>query len=375
MRRLSCFKSRAPKPSSSDVESRLGGRHGLPHAGSPGAVTLLIGAAAASAAGDWPTAGERRISLRPRLALPEGRVAGRGAAGVRRRRLARARPAARLGDRGPVRPEDQPAPGLAARSSASPGTASASRVPAASGGRSYAIELDGAMSNATVFLNGHELGGRPYGYIGFAVDLTPHLHLRRRRTCSPCASRPRSTRRAGIPGAGIYRHVWIDATGPVHVARWGTFVTTPAVSDAQATVSVRTDLQNREAAAGERRRSRRRSLDADGREVARTSTRRDRSRRRDDGRDRERHASRSRTRWDVEHPYLYTAVSTVKRGTRVLDRYATPFGIRTIEWGPTQGLRAERPPRAAPGRVRPPRPGRARERPSTAARSSASSRS
>ena len=135
-------------------------------------------------------------------------------------RLARARPAARLGDRGPVRPEDQPAPGGAA-------VLRCRVVPQAlhgSGGERRALlfaRADGAMSNATVFLNGHELGSRPYGYIGFAVDLTPHLNRGGTNVLAVrLAPEPESSR--WYPGARDLPQRLARRTGPVHVAHWGT---------------------------------------------------------------------------------------------------------------------------------------------------------
>ena len=92
-----------------------------------------------------------------------------------------------------------------------------------------------AMSNATVFLNGKELGSRPYGYVGFGFDLTPQLVYGGENVLAVRLS-PEVESSRWYPGAGLYRHVWIEATGPVHVARWGTFVTTPSVSDASASV-------------------------------------------------------------------------------------------------------------------------------------------
>lgn len=70
-------------------------------------------------------------------------------------------------------------------------------------------------------------------------------------SAAPPAIAPMGQSSRWYPGAGLYRHVWLDVTGPVHVARWGTFVTTPAVDDARAAVAVRTELQNRTAAAKE----------------------------------------------------------------------------------------------------------------------------
>ncbi len=209
-------------------------------------------------------------------------------------------------------------------------------VPESARGRyHYAIEIDGAMANATVFLNGRELGGRPYGYIGFALDLTPNLLFGGVNVLAVrLAPEPESSR--WYPGAGLYRHVWIDATGPVHVDHWGTYVTTPAVSDAGATVAVRTELRNREAEAASVTLDTA-ILDASGREVAR-STSRPTVPATAVAAVLARITLPTPTRWDLDRPYLYTAVSTVRRGDGVLDRYTTPFGVRTIDWGPGKGF-------------------------------------
>jgi beta-galactosidase len=208
-------------------------------------------------------------------------------------------------------------------------------VPESARGRFHAIELDGAMANATVFLNGHELGGRPYGYIGFSLDLTPHLRFGGDNVLAVrLAPEPESSR--WYPGAGLYRHVWVEATGPVHVERWGTYVTTPAVSDAEATVSIRTELRNREVQPA-RVTLETAILDADGREIARSTsepTVPDSS----TGVVEARIAVPRPTRWDTDRPYLYSVLSTVVHGGTVVDRYTTPFGIRTIEYGPGKGF-------------------------------------
>ena len=208
-------------------------------------------------------------------------------------------------------------------------------VPESDRGRFYAIEIDGAMSNATVFLNGNELGGRPYGYIGFSFDLTPSLVFGGENVLAVrLAPEPESSR--WYPGAGLYRPVWIDATGPVHVDHWGTYVTTPAVSGSGATVSIRTELRNREGQPSPVTLETR-ILDAEGREVARSTSQPTVP------------ASAvaavlarvtvpTPARWDLDRPYLYTAVCAVRRGDAVLDRYATPFGIRTIEWSAGKGF-------------------------------------
>ena len=208
-------------------------------------------------------------------------------------------------------------------------------VPASAKGRYYSIEFDGVMSNSTVYLNGHEVGGRPYGYISFGFDLTPYLVFGGENVIAVrVAPEDRSSR--WYPGAGIYRHVYVEAAGPVHVPRWGTYVTTPEVTDAAATVSIRTQLQNREAKPA-RVTLETAILDAAGQQVARTSSEQDVAA----GEPRSVPVTltvRQPRRWDLATPYLYTAQTTVRRGATVLDRYATTFGIRTIEYGADKGF-------------------------------------
>jgi beta-galactosidase len=203
-------------------------------------------------------------------------------------------------------------------------------------GRYLSIEFDGAMMNSRVWLNGHELGGRPYGYIGFSVDLTPYLHYGTEENVLAVRLTPEENSSRWYPGAGIYRNVWLEVTGPVHVARWGTYVTTPDVSNASATVQVKTELRNRDKQ--ETNVVLRTSVvDAEGRQVARQTN------------DAAVAAGGAQTvsttlavsrpqRWDIEHPYLYTVVSEVMNGTRVVDRYTTPVGIRTIAFDRDKGF-------------------------------------
>ena len=102
-------------------------------------------------------------------------------------------------------------------------------IPAADAGKSIFLDMDGAMSYATVWLNGKLVGGWPYGYASWRVDLTPYVvpgggnQLAIRLDNPPEFSR-------WYPGGGIYRNVWLVKTRPVHVGQWGTSLTTPQVS-------------------------------------------------------------------------------------------------------------------------------------------------
>jgi beta-galactosidase len=208
-------------------------------------------------------------------------------------------------------------------------------LPASAKGRYFSIEFDGAMSNAHVWLNGKELGSRPYGYASFAFDLTPNLRwdgenvLAVRLTPEPQSSR-------WYPGAGIYRNVWLTATGPVHVAHWGTYVTTPEVTGTKATVAIATEIQN-EGASEAKIQLYTSIVDASGKSVAHTTSeaaapaagRQSVS---------QQFEVANPHRWDMDDPYLYSAVTEIKQRGKVVDRYVTPLGIRTLEFSREKGF-------------------------------------
>jgi beta-galactosidase len=199
--------------------------------------------------------------------------------------------------------------------------------PTSARGRYLSIEFDGAMSNAHVWLNGQSLGERPYGYSSFAFDLTPRLRFGEENVLAVRLT-PEDHSSRWYPGAGIYRNVWLTTTGPRHVEHWGTFVTTPEVTDEHAAISVKTQLRNRgdrethvvavssvlDSAGKTRARNQNEfTLAANGVETATTTL-----------------TIAHPQRWDIDSPHLHTLVSEVVEGGRVVDRYVTPFGIRTI---------------------------------------------
>jgi beta-galactosidase len=211
------------------------------------------------------------------------------------------------------------------------------RVPESARGRFVSVEFDGAMSNARVWLNGQEVGGRPYGYIGFAFDLTPHLRYGADANVLAVRLSPEEKSSRWYPGAGIYRHVWLDAVGPVHVARWGTYVRTPEVTDVRATVAVRTEVRIRRAAPApvvlETE-----IVDAQGTVVARARSERTLAAAETDSAEQSMTVERPE-RWDVDRPYLYRLVTTIREGATVLDRTETRFGIRSIAFEAANGFR------------------------------------
>ncbi len=208
-------------------------------------------------------------------------------------------------------------------------------LPAAAKGKQIAVQFDGAMSNAQVWLNGQKVGARPYGYESFALDLTPYVKFGEENVLSVRLA-PEDQSSRWYPGAGIYRNVWLIVTGGVRVAQWGTYITTPAVTDGQATVVVKTEVENRGNA--EAKASVETALfDAAGKAAGRATSEITLA------------AGAKQTvearievanphRWDMDTPYLYSAKSTVKAGGTQTDQYVTPFGIRTIEYTRERGF-------------------------------------
>jgi len=203
--------------------------------------------------------------------------------------------------------------------------------------RCLSIMFDGAQNNAHVFLNGEEIGSRPYGYISFSVDLTGHLKFGAQTNVLVVRLTPEDRSSRWYPGAGIYRNVWLDVTGPLHVGQWGTFVTTPEVSDEKATVTAKVDVRNRTPSAANLT-LQTTILDPAGKQVSKNEN----AAAVPAGGVQTVCASLTVTRpqrWDMEHPAMYTLVAEVMDANKkVVDRYSTPFGIRSIKFDREHGV-------------------------------------
>ena len=105
----------------------------------------------------------------------------------------------------------------------------------------YRLEVDGAFSDSKVLVNGELLGGRPYGYSSYAVDMTPALREGANTVEITLDNKSESSR--WYPGGGIYRNVWITRSRQLTIDHWGVCVTTPVVSPEKAVVRVRTRIR------------------------------------------------------------------------------------------------------------------------------------
>jgi len=210
-------------------------------------------------------------------------------------------------------------------------------VPMTSKGNLVFIEFDGVYRNSEVWINGEYLGKRPYGYISFAYDLTPHLiYGGGPNVIAVKVDNSQQPNSRWYSGSGIYRNVWLTTLDPVHVEQWGTYVTTPEVNAQSATVVIKTKVSNGSQSASPVNLT---TIiqDANGREVARAVAKQVAAK--------GAHAEVSQTLkvssptlWSDERPYVYKVVSQLQQGARVADRYETPLGIRSFRFDVNKGF-------------------------------------
>ena len=101
-------------------------------------------------------------------------------------------------------------------------------IPATDAGKKIYLDVDGAMAYSTVWINGKCAGGWPYGYASWRVDLTPFVNFGGENVIAIRLDNPPDSSR-WYPGGGIYRNVWLVKAEPVHIAHWGSYITTPLV--------------------------------------------------------------------------------------------------------------------------------------------------
>ena len=198
----------------------------------------------------------------------------------------------------------------------------------------FEIQFDGIYMNSEIWCNGHYLGKRPYGYININHDLTKLLKpgsnviaVRVDNSLEPSSR--------WYNGAGIYGHVNLVQTGHVSIPTWGTFVTTPEITEKSATIHIETKVQSHGSAAAVRVESL--ILDPTGALVAEVSI-----------------SSKipadillpvthqttvtSPQLWSPDAPHLYTLQTLIWEGEELHDETRTPFGIRNIECNATHGF-------------------------------------
>jgi beta-galactosidase len=203
-------------------------------------------------------------------------------------------------------------------------------------GRVITLEFDGVYQNSEVWINGEYLGLRPYGYIPFAYELSPHLTEDGDNVVAVRVDNSLQTNCRWYSGSGIYRHTWLCATGPVRVAHWGTFVTTPRVSKESAIIQISTNIANGLRAVAQCSLTTA-VLDQDKRIVQATESTQDVGAGGEYGFVQQIEIEKPNL-WSPANPYIYTIRSTVRESGKVVDEYDTPAGIRDAVFDADRGF-------------------------------------
>ncbi|MCF7220387.1 glycoside hydrolase family 2 protein [Marilutibacter chinensis] len=215
-------------------------------------------------------------------------------------------------------------------------------VPAGAIGRRITLEFDGVFQDAVVWVNGQKAGRHVGGYTGFSIDITPYVRAGDNLLAVHVNNEwnARVAPRAGEHqfSGGIYRNVRLVVTDPVHVAWYGTFVTTPQVSDERATVRVQTEVQNDRGGEPVKVELVSEVLDADGKRAAVQRSERVVPAAGVVVYDQTLPEIIGPQLWSPDQPYLYTLVSSLLVDGKPVDRFETPFGIRSIEFTADHGF-------------------------------------
>ncbi|MGF2410932.1 beta-galactosidase GalA [Ferruginibacter sp.] len=202
-------------------------------------------------------------------------------------------------------------------------------------GKQISIAFDGVFRNSIVWINGFYLGAEPSGYTGFEYNISEYLNYGGENVI---AVRADATMEEGwfYEGAGIYRHVWLNKTSPLHVATDGSFVTTKVNNNAanvHAQVTIINQFTNNKTVDVQQT-----IVDATGKTIATENIKNI-------------HFSSYQQKdiavtipvadpslWSLDDPYLYKLITTIVENEKVIDQYQTSFGIRTIHFDANKGF-------------------------------------
>ena len=215
-------------------------------------------------------------------------------------------------------------------------------TPATFRDKAVSVQFDGVYMNTDVYLNGHQVGHHAYGYTSFICDLTPFLAAVGKSNVLAVrvdnATQPNSR---WYTGAGIYRHVWANVVGPVHVATWGTYITTPKVSTNTAEIIIKTLVQNNTRTAAKIS-VHQEFLDPTGKSVGHIEAT-VKVPAKGEKNVEQTISVRQPQLWSINSPTLYTVRTSLSQNQvggalEIIDSFTTSIGIRQIEFDHDRGF-------------------------------------
>ncbi len=226
-------------------------------------------------------------------------------------------------------------------------------LPASDAGRRISVEFDGSYRDTMVVFNGYYIGRHSGGYDPFSYDLTDFASFGGRNVL---LVRVDATLSDGwfYEGAGIYRHVWLVKTAPVHVKKWGTLASAK-IQPGAATVSIKTEVENQGKGA-QNVRVVSTLLDPTGKEVGKAATTPASIAEFGERTYDQQVVVKQPALWSLEERNLYKVVTEVESGGTITDRYETRFGIRDLKFDRGPGFSAQWQVREGKGHLQPPGP-------------------
>lgn len=197
------------------------------------------------------------------------------------------------------------------------------------------VQFDGVYMNSEIWINGVSLGSHPYGYSSFWFDITKNVKFGKRNVLA-VKVRNEGENSRWYSGSGIYRHVWLKILDPVHVAQWGTSITSSDITAGSANVNVKTKVNNQSGNALPIKLITR-ILNVKGAEISKVET--ELPIEKEGASEFVQDISvKNPELWSTETPVLYTAINEVYTGGRLVDRNETKFGIRTLRFDAVNGF-------------------------------------
>lgn len=209
-------------------------------------------------------------------------------------------------------------------------------LPAKWTGKQVFIYFDGVYKNSEVFINGRSIGKRPNGFIPFQYELTPYLKSGANNTIAVKVDHTTFADSRWYTGSGIYRNVYLIATSPVHIDKWGVAFSTPVVSATSASAKVEVSVVNNDKT-NKPVTVQCALIDKDGKQVAAA--------------EKNITANTKATvqascafdvsnphLWSIDDPYLYTLRVTLLSGGKKTDEWTDKVGIRAIRYDADKGF-------------------------------------
>ncbi|KIQ18555.1 glycoside hydrolase [Flavobacterium sp. MEB061] len=209
-------------------------------------------------------------------------------------------------------------------------------VPASFKSKTISVEFDGVFKNSEVFINGHSLGIRPNGYISFSYDLSAFLNFGQPNIIAVKVDNDAQPNSRWYTGSGIYRNVRLVIAEKLHVAEWGTFVTTPEIYKEKALVHLEVEVKNdsdREkefilvSTIFDKNNDDVAEVQATGKIAANSSSKKIQD-----------FTLKKPKLWDTENPYLYKIITKIYEKGELADNYETPLGVRFFDFDAEKGF-------------------------------------